>query len=54
VIIEIKQIKLTIFAPDPEKRLSKGLEYEIDIEDNGTILDALSTIDKQVYSEPEN
>ena len=54
MIIEIKQIKLTIFAPDPEKRLSKGLEYEIDIEDNGTILDALSTIDKQVYSEPEN
>jgi hypothetical protein len=54
VIIEIKKINLTIFAPDPEKRLSKGLEYDINIDDNGTIVDALSAIDKQVYSETDN
>ncbi|MFX0080560.1 MAG: hypothetical protein ACFE94_02305 [Candidatus Hodarchaeota archaeon] len=54
MIIEIKKVNLTIFAPDPEKRLSKGLEYEINIDDNGTIVDTLSAIDKQVYSEPEN
>jgi hypothetical protein len=53
VVIEIKKIKLTIFAPDPEKRLSKGLEYAIDIEDKGTVVDLLSAIDKQVYSDPE-
>jgi len=54
VIIEIKKINLTIFAPDPEKRLSKGLEYGIDIDDDGTIVDALSAIDKHVYSDPDN
>jgi hypothetical protein len=54
VIIKIKKINLTIFAPDPEKRLSKGLEYGINIDDNGTIVDALSALDKQVYSKPEN
>jgi hypothetical protein len=54
VITEIKKINLTIFAPDPEKRLSKGLEYRIEIDDNGAIVDALSAIDKQIYSEPEN
>ena len=54
MVIEIKKINLTIFAPDPEKRLSKGLEYGIDIDDNGTIVDALSAIDKQVYSDPED
>jgi hypothetical protein len=54
VIIKIKRVNITIFAPDPEKRLSKGLEYDINIDDNGTIINALSKIDKQIYSNPES
>jgi hypothetical protein len=54
VIIKIKKIKLTIFAPDPEKRLSRGLENTVDIKDDGTIVDALSTLDKQAYTNPED
>jgi hypothetical protein len=54
VIIKIKEIKLTIFAPDPEKKLSKGLEYKIEIVDNASIVDALSTLDKQVQKNPES
>jgi hypothetical protein len=54
VTIKIKRVNITIFAPDPEKRLSKGLEYDINIDDNGTIIHALSKIDKQIYSNPEN
>jgi hypothetical protein len=51
VINKIKKIKLTIFAPDPEKKLSKGLEYNLNINDNGTVVDALSAIDRIVYSD---
>ena len=54
MIFRIKNIKLTIFAPDPEKRLSKGLEYKISLNDDGTIIDALSMLDKQVYKNPES
>jgi hypothetical protein len=54
VVIKIKKIKLTIFAPDPEKRLSKGLDYTIELDDNGTIVDALSALDKRVYSDPDD
>jgi len=53
VIIKIKKVKITIFAPDPEKKLSKGREYAINIDDNGTIVNALSAIDKQIYMDPE-
>jgi len=53
VIIKIKKIKLTVFAPDPEKKLSNGLEYNLIINDNGSIIDALSTLDKMVYENPE-
>ncbi|MFW9880353.1 MAG: hypothetical protein ACFFG0_45350 [Candidatus Thorarchaeota archaeon] len=53
MIIKIKKIKLTIFAPDPEKKLSKGLEYNLDIDDKGSIVDLLSTLDKQIYENPE-
>lgn len=53
MIIKIKKVNITIFAPDPEKRLSKGREYTINIEDNGTIVNALSAIDKQIYMNPE-
>ncbi|MFW9906891.1 MAG: hypothetical protein ACFFFH_21480 [Candidatus Thorarchaeota archaeon] len=50
----MKSINITIFAPDPEKRLSKGKEYKVEIEDNGSIISALSLIDKQEYSDPDN
>ncbi|MFX1376713.1 MAG: hypothetical protein ACFFA0_12965 [Promethearchaeota archaeon] len=53
MVFEIKKINLTIFAPDPDKKLSKGKEYKIDIDDNGSIVSALSAIDKQEYSDPE-
>ncbi len=53
MIIKIKKIKLTIFAPDPEKKLTKGLENEIIINENGSIIDALSTLDKFSYENPE-
>lgn len=53
MIIKIKKIKITIFAPDPEKKLSNGLEFNLNIEDNGTIIDVLSTLDKRVYENSE-
>ena len=53
MIFKIKKIKLTVFAPDPEKKLSKGLEYNLSINDNGTIVDTLSAIDRIVYADHE-
>jgi hypothetical protein len=53
VIIKIKKIKLTIFAPDPEKKLSQGLDKIVEIKNDGTIVDALSTLDKLTYHNPE-
>ncbi len=53
MIIKIKKIKLTIFAPDPEKKLSNGLEYNLNIDDNGSIIDALSILDKNIYKNPD-
>ena len=53
MIIKIKKIKLTIFAPDPEKKLSNGLEFNLNIEDNGSIIDALSILDKNIYKNPD-
>ncbi len=49
----MKSIKLNIFASDPENIHSSGVEYVTDLEDNGTIIDALSTIDKRMYSQTE-
>ncbi|MFX0005556.1 MAG: hypothetical protein ACFFA7_03960 [Promethearchaeota archaeon] len=54
MIINIKKVKLTIFAPDPEKKLSNGLENNIVINDNGTIIDALTTLDKKTYNDPNS
>ncbi|MFW9989657.1 MAG: hypothetical protein ACFFC3_13460 [Candidatus Odinarchaeota archaeon] len=54
VIIKIKKIKLTIFAPDPERKLSNGIEYDLDANDNGTIVDALSILDKKINSNIED
>ena len=53
MIFKIKQINLTIFAPDPEKRVTKGLEYNINIHEDGNIIDALSAIDNYVYTNPD-
>jgi len=53
VTTKIKKINLTIFAPDPENVLSKGLNYIVELKDNGTVIDALSNIDKQTMSNPE-
>ena len=49
----MKEINLTIFAPDPEKKLTQGANYIANINDEGTIIDALSAIDKQVYNDPD-
>jgi len=54
VIIKIKKIKITIFAPDPEKKLSNGLDYDLIIGDNGSIIDALSILDKNIYESNED
>ncbi|MFX1501926.1 MAG: hypothetical protein ACFFDH_13260 [Promethearchaeota archaeon] len=54
MIIKIKKLKLTIFAPDPENKLSNGLENDIIITDNGSIIDALTTLDKNTYEDPSS
>lgn len=51
MIVKIKKAKLTIFAP--EKELSNGIEYDIIVKDDGTIVDALGAIDKIVLENPE-
>ena len=53
MIIKIKNIKLAIFAPDPENKLSNGLEFDQKIANNGTIVDVLGNIDKNYYNNPE-
>ena len=53
MIIKIKKIKITIFAPDPERKLSKGLEKEVILDDNSSIIELLSTLDKMTYKDPK-
>ncbi|MFX1389308.1 MAG: hypothetical protein ACFE9Z_04500 [Promethearchaeota archaeon] len=53
MILNIKKVRLTIFAPDPERKLSNGFEKELKIEDNGSIIEALSKLDEISYSNPE-
>ena len=50
MVKEIKKIKLIIIAP--EKPLTGGVDYEVNIKDNGTIVDALSEIDRDMYQNP--
>ncbi|MFW9784717.1 MAG: hypothetical protein ACFFFB_20730, partial [Candidatus Heimdallarchaeota archaeon] len=50
----MKTITLTIFAPDPEKTHSKGVNYVLEMDDAGSIIDALSQIDKNMRQHPEN
>ena len=49
----MKTIKLTIFAPDPEGTHSKGVTHTVEVEDNGSIIDVLSIIDKKLIEHPE-
>ncbi|MFW9773916.1 MAG: hypothetical protein ACFFBY_13855 [Promethearchaeota archaeon] len=49
----MKTITLTIFAPDPEKTHSKGVNYVLEMDDAGSIIDALSQIDKNMMEHPE-
>jgi hypothetical protein len=52
-MIAMKTIKLTIFAPDPENTHSKGVNYVLQMDDNGSIIDALSKIDKEMIEHPD-
>jgi hypothetical protein len=52
VKIAVKKINLTIFAPDPEQTHSKGVKYTLEMKDRGTIIDALSKIDKNMIEHP--
>lgn len=52
MVLEIKKINLTIFAPDPENKLSNGLDFILVIEDDGSIVDALSNLDDFMYKNP--
>ncbi|MFX0139013.1 MAG: hypothetical protein ACFFDN_35555 [Candidatus Hodarchaeota archaeon] len=54
MIIKIKEIKLTIFAPDPEKKLSNGLEYNLKLSDNASIVKVLSVLDEQIHKNPDS
>ena len=49
--ITMKTIHLTIFAPDPEKTHSKGVKYIHEMHDDGTIIDALSEIDRNMIED---
>ena len=53
VRIAMKKINLTIFAPDPEQTHSKGVNYVLEMDDGGTIIDALSKIDKNMIENPD-
>ena len=46
--MQIKKIKLTIFGP--EKELSNGIEYEVSIKEEGTIIEALAAIDRRLLN----
>ncbi|MFX1498025.1 MAG: hypothetical protein ACFFBH_10895 [Promethearchaeota archaeon] len=49
----MKTITLTIFAPDPEKTHSKGVKYVLEMDERGSIIDALSKIDKDMIEHPD-
>ena len=51
MIIEIKNIFLTIIAPEPI--LNIGIEYTVEIKDDGTIVDALGVLDRRVFDNIE-
>jgi hypothetical protein len=44
-------IKLTLFAP--EGKLSNGIDYKVQIKDDGTIIDALGMLDNYIFNNRE-
>ena len=42
---------MTLFAPD--KELNNGIDYELSIKDDGTLVDLLGEIDKKVFEKQE-
>lgn len=42
---------MSIFAPD--KELNNGIDYETSIKDDGTIVDLLGSIDRDLFEHPE-
>ena len=51
MVLKIKRIKLTIFAP--EGKLSNGADYEVKVKDDGTIVDVLGFLDKEIFENRE-
>lgn len=51
MVLKIKTIKLTIFAP--EGPLSNGIDYTVKIKDDATIVDTLGFLDKEIYENRE-
>ena len=49
--MQIKKVKLTIFGP--EKELANGIEYEVSIEEEDSIIEALAAIDRQLLNNPK-
>ena len=47
MVLKIKTIKLTLFAP--HGMLSNGIDYKVKFKDDGTIVDALGFLDKEIY-----
>ena len=37
----------------PEKELGNGVDYEVSIEEEGTIIEALAAIDRQLFNNPK-
>ena len=37
----------------PEKELANGIDYDVSIIDDGTLVEALSAIDKKIFNNPE-
>ena len=47
----MKKINLTIFAPD--EKLVNGVDFNINIKDDATLIDVLSSLDKEHIENPE-
>ncbi len=51
MIEKIKKIKLTIIAP--EGKLTNGIDYNIEVKDDATIVDTLGALDKKIIEGQE-
>jgi len=50
-VSEIK--KITIKISIPIKGLQQGKSFEVQLRDDGTVVDVLALVDKQIYENPE-